>query len=349
MSWSHELSQADAGLVDGFQSGFPVTERPFRNVAEALGESEDRVLSRVNRLLNEGIFRRVGPVLNPPVIGSSALAALAVPESRFEDVAATVNSYEYVNHNYGRDHRYNMWFVVTAETWGRREAVLTEIESRTDCPLLRLPMRTEYYINLEFPVVNDDRLARDGWSTEAPYEPTSIQNEAIGGLSQLDRRLIPELQDGLPISPTPYRQIAARVDTPVEDVLESVERLGDLNCIKRIGCVVNHHAVGFDENCMVVWDVPDNKLDERAVDAGRQPAVTYCCHRPRCEAAGWPYNLYTMIHGRTQEAVDTVIDELETEHLRSYHARLHTTDVLKQTGVRYADLTASGVNCIPEQ
>jgi DNA-binding Lrp family transcriptional regulator len=340
MSWDHDLSRADACLVDGFQSGFPVTERPFRAVGEALDESEERALSRVRRLDEDGVFRRVGPVLNPPVIGSSALAALSVPDARFGEVAEVVNSYESVNHNYGREHRFNMWFVVTAATRARREAVLDEIESRTGCPLLRLPMRTEYYIDLEFPVANDDRLAREGWSTETPVEPTPIQNGAYSGLTALDRRLIPALQDGLSLSPTPYRDVAERVDASVGDVLEAIERLSDWNCIKRIGCVVDHHAVGFDQNCMVVWDVPDGELDERAVAAGRQPTVTYCCHRPRREAAGWPYNLFTMIHGRSREAVEATIDELAAGHLRRDHARLHTTEVLKQTGVRYSELLA---------
>ena len=123
-------------------------------------------------------------------------------------------------------------------------------------------------------------------------------------------------------------------------MLAAIERLSDRDCIKRIGCVVDHHAVGFDENCMVVWDVPDGELDERAVAAGRQPTVTYCCHRPRRDAAGWSYNLFTMIHGRSHEAVEATIDELAAGHLRCDHARLHTTAVLKQTGVRYSELLA---------
>ncbi|MEF8783019.1 MAG: Lrp/AsnC family transcriptional regulator [Haloarculaceae archaeon] len=348
MSWGHDLSRADARLVDGFQSGFPVTERPFRAVGEALDEPEERALSRVRRLSEDSVFRRVGPVLNPPVIGSSALAALSVPEARFEAVTEVVNAYESVNHNYGREHRFDMWFVVTAETRDRREAVLDEIESRTGCQLLRLPMRTEYYIDLEFPVVNDDRLAREGWSSETPVEPTPIRDGACSDLTALDRRLIPALQDGLSLSPTPYRDVAERVDASVGDVLAAIERLSDWNCIKRIGCVVNHHAVGFDQNCMVVWDVPEAELDERAVAAGRQPSVTYCCHRPRRETAGWPYNLFTMIHGRSREAVEATIDELAAEHLRCDHARLHTTEVLKQTGVRYSDLLASDATATPD-
>jgi DNA-binding Lrp family transcriptional regulator len=343
MSWHSDLSAADRRLVDGLQSGYPVTERPYRAIGELFDESEDSVVSRVRRLLDDGVFRRVGPVLNPPVIGSSALAALAVSEKDFQSVASLVNGYEQVNHNYKREHRWNMWFVVTAATLSERTEILDDIDAATDGDLLRLPMRTEYYIDLEFPVVNDDSIARDSWETPTPVKPTPITDTADDSLSHLERELILEVQDGFPITATPYRNLADTLDVPVSDVLHGIERLRDRNCIKRIGCIVNHHAVGFDENCMVVWDVPDDARDERAVAAGREPSVTYCCHRPRRPAAEWPYNLFTMIHGRSRAAVDETIDDLATKHLRCEHARLHTVEVLKQTGVHYRDLLSAEV------
>jgi DNA-binding Lrp family transcriptional regulator len=346
MSWDRDLSPADARLVDGFQSGFPVEERPYRAIGEALGQSPTEAYRRVDRLLDRGVFRRVGPVLNPPVIGSSALAALAVPADRFDAVATLVNDIERVNHNYRRDHRWNMWFVVTAATVGRRELILDDIAARADCPLLRLPMRTEYYIDLEFPVVNEDRLAREGWEATTGIGPTPIEDTAAADLTRLQRRLLPDLGSGLPRSETPYRDIAADLDEPVESVLAAIDRLRERNCIKRVGCVVNHHAVGFDENCMVVWNVPDDALDERAVAAAREPSVTYCCHRPRRD--GWPYNLFTMIHGRSRAAVEETIDRLADGHLRCDHARLHTTEVLKQTGVRYGDVLSPAGAATPD-
>ena len=337
MSLQTTLAGSDARLVDGLQSGFPVTERPYRAIERVLEVSEREVLSRVKRLHERGLFRRVGPVLNPPVIGSSALVGLDVPDERFDEVAALVNGYDAVNHNYQRDHRWNMWFVVTAANRPRRETILDEIATHTGCDLLRLPMETEYYINLEFPVVNEDAIARAGWETRTAVEPTTIPEHGAD-LSPLERRLILELQEGFPLTRAPYRDIAKRLDEPVADILDTIKRLKAENRIKRIGCIVNHHAVGFDENCMVVWDVPDDDLDERAVAAGRHPSVTYCCHRPRCEDDGWPYNLFTMIHGRNRSAVETTVDDLANTHLRCDNARLHTVEVLKQTGVRYRDL-----------
>ena len=100
--WRAELDEVDAALVDGYQSGFPVEERPFRSVGADLGVDEAEALSRVRDLRERGVFRRFGAVLNPPVIGASTLAAVQAPEDRFDAVAVTVNAYPQVNHNYRR-------------------------------------------------------------------------------------------------------------------------------------------------------------------------------------------------------------------------------------------------------
>jgi DNA-binding Lrp family transcriptional regulator len=252
-----------------------------------------------------------------------------------------INGYRQVNHNYRREHEWNMWFVVTAGTRAKRDAILDAVEERTGLPVLRLPMLTDYYIDLEFPVVNEDRFARESIE-ETEVNATRISEEATAGLSDLERRLLLAIQGGLPLSAIPYRDVAETIDAPVEDVLAAIERLLDDGSIKRIGCVVNHLVTGFDANCMVVWDVPDDELDARGEAVGRLPYVTLCYHRPRRPELDWEYNLFTMVHGREAGAVDGKIDELAAEHLPYAHERLYSTETLKQTGAQYDDLVGEG-------
>ncbi|MFC3477378.1 siroheme decarboxylase subunit beta [Halobacterium litoreum] len=335
--WRERIDDIDARLVDEYQSGFPVRERPFEAVADELGTTPVDALERVQRLRDEGVFRRFGAVLNPPVIGSSTLAAVKAPEDRFEEVADVINSYRQVNHNYRRAHEWNQWFVVTAASREKRDEILADIEERTGCAVLNLPMLTDYYIDLEFPVVNSDRFARESLdSTEV--SATNISESATGDLSELDADLLLAIQDGFPLSATPYRDVADEIGADVADVLDAVERLRDDGCIKRVGCIVNHVVTGFDANCMVVWDVPDDELDERGVEVGQLPYVTLCYHRPRRPEQDWEYNLFTMIHGRESDAVDAKIDELAADHLPFDHERLYSEETLKQTGARYDDL-----------
>jgi DNA-binding Lrp family transcriptional regulator len=341
--WRDGLDAVDAELIDGYQSGFPVERRPFRAVGDALGVGERAALARVRGLREQEVFRRFGPVLNPPVIGSSTLAAVSAPPDRFDAVAEVINGYRQVNHNYRRDHDWNMWFVVTAGSRSARDRILAEMEERTGLDVLSLPMLTDYYIDLEFPVVNRDRFARESLG-ETAVESTAISEEAAGGLSALEADLLLAIQDGLPLSTTPYADVAAAVDAPTGDVLAGIERLLARRCIKRVGCVVNHVVTGFDSNCMVVWDVPDDELDASGEAVGALPYVTLCYHRPRRPDREWPYNLFTMIHGREAAAVDAKIDELAAEHLPVSHERLYTEATLKQTGARYDDLVSVGVH-----
>ena len=332
--WRADIDDIDAALIDGNQSDFPVVERPFRQVGADLGIDETAALDRVERLRERGIFRRFGAVLNPPVIGSSTLAAVRAPAERFDEIAEIINGHRQVNHNYRRDHEWNMWFVVTAASLEKRNEIIAEIESETGCTVLVLPMVTDYYIDLEFPVVNGDRFARESVASTS-VDATRISETAAADLSALDRRLILEIQDGFPLSETPYRDIASAVDAPAADVVEAIGTLAADGCIKRIGCIVNHIVTGFDSNCMVVWDVPNADLDTYGETVGELPYVTLCYHRPRRPEQGWPYNLFTMIHGRDQDAVDEKIDELAEEYLPVNHERLYSTETLKQTGARY--------------
>ncbi|WP_435347712.1 siroheme decarboxylase subunit beta [Haloarchaeobius sp. HRN-SO-5] len=335
--WRADIDDVDARLVDGYQSGFPVTERPFRAVGDDLGISESEAFERVERLSDDGVFRRFGAVLNPPVIGSSTLAAVQAPEDRFDEVAAVINGYRQVNHNYRREHEWNMWFVVTAGSRETRDRILDEIETETGCEVLNLPMLTDYYIDLEFPVVNGDRFARESVAS-TDVSATRISEDATGDLSRFDAELLLAIQSGFPLSRTPYGDVAAELDAPVDDVLAGVKRLREAGCIKRVGCIVNHVVTGFSNNCMVVWDVPDEDLDERGLAVGELPYVTLCYHRPRRPEQDWPYNLFTMIHGREERAVDEKVDELASEHLPFDHERLYSTETLKQTGAQYEAL-----------
>jgi len=144
------LSLTEQRLLDEFQEGFPLKPRPFAHIAERLGISETAVLDSLRRLHDAGAVSRVGPVLQPNLVGVSTLAALAVPAEHLDAIAALVSEYPEVNHNYQREHRYNLWFVVTAPDQACLDAVLADIETRSGLKVLDLPMLEDYFIDLGF-------------------------------------------------------------------------------------------------------------------------------------------------------------------------------------------------------
>ena len=146
------FDEVDRRLLNDFQSGFPLVPRPFAEVAAQLGVDEAEVIARLERLSGSGAVSRVGPVIEPRRMGASTLAAMAVPPERLEKVAGLVNGFPEVNHNYEREHRFNLWFVLTAADEDRLAAIMDEIQERTGIEVLDLPMLNEYHIDLGFPL-----------------------------------------------------------------------------------------------------------------------------------------------------------------------------------------------------
>jgi DNA-binding Lrp family transcriptional regulator len=122
-------------------------------MAGRLGVSEERVLETLRSLCERGAVSRVGPVFRPNRVGASTLAAMAVPETELERVAELVNSWPEVNHNYQREHRFNLWFVATAASRAELDAVLSGIAEASGLKVMDLPMLEDYHIDLGFELV----------------------------------------------------------------------------------------------------------------------------------------------------------------------------------------------------
>ena len=143
------MDELDRGIVNALQEAFPVCERPFRAVADFLGTSEDELISRVDRLLAEGTLTRFGPLFQVERMGGAfTLAAMQVPDARFDEVASIVNALPEVAHNYARDHALNMWFVLATERPSGIDAALRRIEGATGLPVLSFPKEREYFVEL---------------------------------------------------------------------------------------------------------------------------------------------------------------------------------------------------------
>ena len=144
------MNNLDKRLLNEFQRDFPLSPTPYADIAARLNVTEAEVLDALRRLSESGAISRVGPVIRPHAIGASTLAALRVPPERLEAVAALVNGYPEVNHNYEREHAYNLWFVLTAPSKQRLAEVLRDIERRTGLTPINLPLVRDYHIDLGF-------------------------------------------------------------------------------------------------------------------------------------------------------------------------------------------------------
>ena len=314
-------------LLNEFQRDFPLCPAPFAELAAKLGVAERVVLSGLEKLRREGKISRVGAVFAPKRIGASTLAAMAVPPEQLEVVAAAVNRFPEVNHNYEREHHYNLWFVVTAGSEGRLQATLGAIEKAAGYSLLALPLVEEFHIDLGFSLLGDKAKQV---AVARPVKPLVPMEEA-------ERRLVSVLQEGLPLFIRPFSLIAERIGASESEVLGRIGRWLEDGAIKRFGVVVRHHELGFRANAMLVHDIPDDRVSELGRALAEEPDVTLCYRRPRV-LPDWPYNLFCMIHGRERGEVENIIADLRQRHglTECAHDILFSLTRFKQSGARYA-------------
>ena len=143
------MDDLDRRIVNALQDGFPLCERPFAETAQRLGTSEEELLSRLKALLDERILTRFGPLFDAERLGGAfSLCAMSVPEEDFERVAALLNAHPEVAHNYEREHRLNMWFVLAAPSPAGIGKVIEKIEAEAGYPVLNLPREAEYFVGL---------------------------------------------------------------------------------------------------------------------------------------------------------------------------------------------------------
>jgi siroheme decarboxylase len=145
-------SRLEERLLNDFQRDFPLDARPYARIAEDLGVSEEEVLETLDRLLHARTISRVGAIIPPNVIGSSLLVAMKVPEAKLDSVAKEVSRLPEVNHNYAREHEFNLWFVMTGDHADALDRRLDQLEIQFGYPLLRLPLLEAYFIDLGFPI-----------------------------------------------------------------------------------------------------------------------------------------------------------------------------------------------------
>jgi Transcriptional regulators len=264
-----DLTALDRGIINAFQGGFPVTERPFEPAAAALRErgidvTGPELCERVRELDEAGTLSRFGALVNAEEIGGAAsLVAMHAPEDRYEEIAETVNEFTAVAHNYEREHPHlNMWFVVSVadhpdpdkDGSDRVDEVLAEIEAATGQETYNLPKVREFHVGAKFLV---DGPVPDGEIDLSDLGP-AVSASGRSTLTLDERDLVVEIQGGLPITEMPYADVAAAIGAEVDWVIETIKRFNAEGKVRRVGVIPNHYSLGYTENGMTVWDVPED-------------------------------------------------------------------------------------------
>jgi len=327
-------------LLNDFQRDFPLTPRPFAEIAARLGVNESVVLATLGQLIAGGKVSRVGATFAPGCIGAATLAAMSVPQEQLRRVAELVSSHPEVNHNYEREHHYNLWFVITGPDERHVDMVVRDIKRAAGCGrVLPLPLVEPYHVDLGFDVSDQLALRRPS-RRDAEYAPSQPV-----ALAPAERALVAALQEGLPRVAAPYDALAQWAGMTEAVVIATLGRWLESRVISRLGIIVRHHELGYTANAMVVWDVPDHEVRAVGRRVAAAPCVTLCYRRLRY-VPDWRYNLYCMIHGTDR---DQVLGELAAlrancDLTRYPYEVLFSGQRFKQRGARYLQPEARAVD-----
>ena len=338
------MDETDNRLLDTIQDDFPLIDEPFHKLASLLNISSDDVIMRLQRLKSDGIIRRIGAIFDSKKLGYfSTLCAMKVPPHRVGEVAKIVNGYTGVTHNYIRGSRhklfetkslskklcgyidfipYNMWFTITARSQQELEKVIAEIKENSGIgELMELPAVRMFKIRVRFPMSE----------LKSPVSSLKSQVSSLT-LTEVEKSIIREIQGDIPLY-RPFETIAGKLGIEVEELLERIQRMKAQGTIRRFGAIVRHRNLGFRANAMGVWAAPDNRAEEVGVKMAAFPQVSHCYQRPI--RPGWPYNLFTMIHGKSAgECEKTAKLISETIGIKDY-CLLYSTRELKKASMKY--------------
>ncbi len=323
-----QLDGVDQKLLGLLQARFPLTTRPYAGLGLSLGIAEDEVIRRIKRMKIKGLLRQISPVPDAKSLGyRTTLVAMRVREAQLGRAAQFLSEHPRVSHAYERDHHFNLWFTLAVPD-----------TADTDAELLRLAEMLEAEVAFDLPTVKIFKLRtyfipnEDG-QPEVPAEtPNGIISHKVH-LSPIDRKVINELQQDLPLTSRPFAEMSAHLGMAEGKFLTRCQSLLLRGIIRRFGASVNHRGVGLAANAMTCWAVPPEMVGVVTQKLVPLRQVSHCYERQTNPL--WHYNLFAMIHGHTREQCQGIADKVSAETGLMDCVSLFSTREFKKTRVIY--------------
>jgi DNA-binding Lrp family transcriptional regulator len=331
------MDGTDKKLLNLLQTEVPIAPRPWVVVGERLGGiSESEVMKRVRALKAARIIRQIGAVFDTRSLGyESSLVAAQYDPTRVSAAAEIINEHPGVSHNYHRNHAFNLWYTIAISHDSRLglERTAQVLHETTGARATRLlPALHVFKIGVALNIECDAPVDAHSkvWFGERQRAPA-----VAGPLTELEKQFVREMQRDLAIEPEPFVAIAARLVIEMEELRRLAAAMIESGRLRRVGAVLRHREAGFAANAMGVWVVPG--IDAEILAVGEKMAgfraVTHCYRRQTYP--DWPYNLFTMVHGRTPAECETVLAQISRETGITEYVALYSTKEYKKTRVEY--------------
>ena len=327
-----KFTEIEQQLLHIIQTDFPVTLHPYRDIGDALGISENEVIELLRRLKERNIIRQISAIFQSNFLGfSSVLVSFQVPESQIETAAQVINAHPGVSHNYQRAHTMNLWFTLSVPREFNSERHVQKLAELASCSYyLYLPSVKMFKRRVQFDV-------HPPATTQAPIplpcEPAPKKSRKNNFSLETEKEIMKELQQDLPLNSSPFKDIAAKFRIAETELFDFMRELKSSGKMSRFAAILRHRNLGFQSNAMVVWEIPSPLLQDFADAASASPAISHCYERVTYPE--WRYNMYTMVHARSQAQCRKVIQDLAAQFDVTTYESLYSVREFKKQRVDY--------------
>ena len=325
----NELDAIDKEILNDIQWSFPLVERPFLEMANKYQLKEEEVLNRTQRLKDIGIIRQISAIFDTRKLGyKSALVAFSVDKNKIDYVANEINKHPGVSHNYERNHEYNVWFTLAVSPDADMKTDLDKMASLDGVLKYRvLPTLKMYKIGVKLDMVNDDP------EKPSPTDDVKKMDVKAEKISEVDKEYIRQLQKDIKIIKEPFKIITDNLGINLEELFNKVKEYQNMGIMRRFAAILRHRQAGFTANGMIVWNVPEEKIDQVGLKIASFPQVSHCYRRPIYP--DWEFNLFSMIHARTIDAAEKIAKEISAIIKIDRYRILFSSREFKKERVKY--------------
>lgn len=307
---------------------FQLTKKPFEQIAKELNTTEEIVLNILKEEKKNKIIRQTSAIFDTKKLGyKSSLVAFEIDEKDIDNAVEILNSHPGISHNYERNHTYNIWFTLAIAPNSK-----SNLEETVD--ILSKLTNTKDYIILPTLKLFKISVKLDTTNKQDKKEKVAKKDFKVMDLNEYHYDIIKEAQNDIEIVSEPFKDTIEKLNISYEEFFNVLKEFQEAGVMRRFACILNHRKAGFGANAMVVWDIEEGtKGEEIGKIAASFSAVSHCYLRPKYPT--WNYNLFTMIHGKTKEDTQEVIDNISKEIEFKSNMPLYSSREFKKVRIKY--------------
>ncbi len=288
------------------QKNFPLVPKPFEAIANELGIKEEEVLSILKKQKDDKIIRQTSAIFDTKKLWyKSSLVAFEIDANDIDDAVKILNAHPGISHNYERNHSFNIWFTLAVPP-------NTKIGLEKTVEILARKTHAKDFIVLPTLKLFKISVKLDTTGNEKKKEEVKKQNFKELELTAAHYEIVKLAQNDIQIVSEPFKETVEKLDMNYDTFFAALEEFKEAGVMRRFASILNHRKAGFNANAMVVWDIEEGDKGKEIGDSvAKYSAVSHCYLRPKYP--NWQYNLFSMIHGKTKEDTQGVIDNIANE------------------------------------